>query len=268
MRYRAFTLVELLVVISIVTLLAALSFSALAGVRQRAKTIACRANLHQLLISLHDYDAAHQSLPYGYDFKGGAQAPGGQMGNAAYELPGWWWYHYVGIVRTKSRERLKLLQCPSSRLEDPKLNADVLCGKYGVNRALCKVSTSHARDLYTDEFVGTPLSLGALCQPGSTVLIADSGYSLLCWWNATADPPVPLSDTYIEDTSYVPGLEINKKKLLWPGQTADAVGGRHPNKTVNIGFADGHAEVQPASSLLVEKTKDNQYTNTRLWQGR
>jgi prepilin-type N-terminal cleavage/methylation domain-containing protein/prepilin-type processing-associated H-X9-DG protein len=260
MRHRAFTLVELLVVISIITLLAALSFFALGGARQRAKAVVCRANLHQLLISLHDYDAEHQSLPYGYDFKEGAKAPGGQMGNAAYELPGWWWYHYARVVRVKSREGLKLLQCPSSRLEDSKLNADVLCGKYGVNRALCKVSTSYARDLYTDEFVGTPLSIGNLCQPGSTLLIADSGYSLLCWWNATADPPVTLSDKYIEDTSYVPGLEINKNKPLWPGQTLDAIGGRHPNQTVNVGFADGHADIQPASRLLVEKTKDGQYT--------
>jgi prepilin-type N-terminal cleavage/methylation domain-containing protein/prepilin-type processing-associated H-X9-DG protein len=271
MRHRAFTLVELLVVISIITLLAALSFFALGGARQRAKAVVCRANLHQLLISLHNYDAEHQSLPYGYDFKGGAQAPGGQMGNPLYELPGWWWYHYARVVRVKSREGLKLLQCPSSRLEDSKLNVDVLYGKYGVNRSLCKVSPvslTHARGLYTDEFVGSPLSIGSICQPGSTLLIGDSGYSLLCWWNATVDPQVTLSDKNIEDTSYVPGLEINKKKLLWPGQTVDAIGGRHPNKTVNVGFADGHADIQPASGLLVEKTKDGQYTNTRLWQGR
>ena len=111
------------------------------------------------------------------------------------------------------------------------------------------------------------MSLASLKQPGSTLLVSDSGYSLLCWWNATADPPCSLDPNCMEDTSYVPGLEINKNKGLKTGQTADAIGGRHANKMVNIGFADGHADPKPAGDLLVEKTEDGRYTNTRLWLG-
>jgi prepilin-type N-terminal cleavage/methylation domain-containing protein/prepilin-type processing-associated H-X9-DG protein len=267
MRHRAFTLVELLVVISIIALLAAISFPALGSSRRKAQMIACRANIHQLLLSLHDYDAEHQSLPYGYDFKNGARAPGGCMGSPLYVVPGWWWYHYAGIVHVKSREGLKLLRCPSSRLDDPILDNDILCGKYGVNRALCKVSPNLANPLYKKDFVGAPRSIGSLKQPGSTLLIVDSGYSLICWWNATANPPASFDPNCIEDTSYVPGLEINKDKVLRRGQTADAIGGRHPNKTVNVGFADGHADPKPARDLLVEKIDDGRYTNTLLWQG-
>jgi prepilin-type processing-associated H-X9-DG protein len=54
---------------------------------------------------------------------------------------------------------------------------------------------------------------------------------------------------------------------LWPGQTWDAIGGRHPNKTVNIGFADGHAELKPACDLLVERGEDEEYSNMVLWHG-
>jgi len=266
MRHRAFTLVEVLVVISILTLLAALSFFALGGSRQRAKTIACRANLHQLLIGLHDYDTEHQSLPYGLDTMRKGIPPGGFVGSMGYNLPGWWWFHYAGIVRNKTREGMKVVQCPSKRLDDPTLNTDPLCGNYGVNRALCK--SPWAQRPYSDSFVGTPLSLGDLHSPGSTLLVVDSGYSLTCWWLATAEPPCALGRAGMEDTAYIPGLEINKNILLRPGQTPDAIGGRHPNKSVNVGFADGHADIQPASGLLVEKTKDGQYTNTRLWQGR
>jgi prepilin-type processing-associated H-X9-DG protein len=122
--------------------------------------------------------------------------------------------------------------------------------------------------LYKQEgFAGAPLSLGGLPQPTATLLLVDSGYSLICWWHATPDPPVTLDPNCIEDTAYVPGLEINKNKVLWPGQTADAIGGRHENKTVNVGFADGHADLKPAHDLLVEKRKDGTYTNTRLWLG-
>jgi len=267
MRHRAFTLVELLVVISIIALLAAISFIAFGSSRRQAKMIACQANIHQLLLSLHSYDAEHQSLPYGFDFKGGQRAPGGFVGNGTFEMPGWWWFHYAGILRNRSREAQKLLQCPASRLDDPTLDKDILCGKYGINRALCKASTSWSRNPYKPDFVGTPLSLSNLRHPLSTLLVVDSGYSLICWWNATADPPVTFDPNCIEDCSYVPGLEINKGKVLQVGQTSDAIGGRHPNKTVNVGFADGHVDPKSARDLLVEKSEDGKYTNTLLWQG-
>jgi len=266
MKGRAFTLVELLVVISIFTLVMAFLFPALGRARKQAKTVACRANVHQLLIGLHDYDTEHQSLPYGLDTVRKEIPPGGFVGNMGYNLWGWWWFHYAGLIRHKSREGLKVVQCPSKRLDDPKLNTDPLCGNYGVNRALCK--STWAQKPYSQSFVGTPSSLSDLRSPGSTLLVVDSGYSLTCWWLATSDPPSALGKAGMDDTAYIPGLEINKSTVLQPGQTTDAIGGRHPNKTVNVGFADGHADLQPAGGLLVEKVKDGQYTNTRLWQGR
>lgn len=269
MKHRAFTLVELLTVIGVISLLTAILFAVFGDVRRKAQMIACRANIHELLLSLQAYDSDHHSLPYGYDFKNGAKAPGGlgYMGSGTYVVPGWWWYHYAGIVQDKSAERVKLLRCPSSRLEDRAMNRDVICGKYGVNRALCKVSPGLVNPQYKTDFVGRPLSLGSLEQPGSTLLVVDSGFTLICWWNATACPPMPLQPNDVESTAYVPGLEINKKKVLWPGERFDAIGGRHANKTVNVGFADGHAEREPAGDLLVEKAEDGRYTNTRLWLG-
>jgi prepilin-type N-terminal cleavage/methylation domain-containing protein len=159
MRHHAFTLVELLVVISVIALLAAISFPVFSASRARAKMIACRANIHQLLLSLHDYDADHQSLPYGFDLKNGAKVPGGPLGNQGFDTPGWWWFHYTGDVRNRSRAGTKLVRCPSKRLDDPDLDDDPLCGNYGVNRALCKVSPSCVRALYKKDFAGTPSSI-------------------------------------------------------------------------------------------------------------
>ena len=65
--------------------------------------------------------------------------------------------------------------------------------------------------------------------------------------------------------SYIPGLKINTDKTIWPGQEEDAIIGRHPNKTVNVGFADGHINRLNADTLLVEKT-DGDYSNLiPLW---
>jgi prepilin-type processing-associated H-X9-DG protein/prepilin-type N-terminal cleavage/methylation domain-containing protein len=265
MRSAAFTLVELLVVISIITLLAALAFPVFAISRQQARTVACRAKIHELLLSLHNYETEYQSLPYGFDFKGGTPPPGGSLGYVMYDTPGWWWFHFAGVVRHGSGEALDVIRCPSKRLQDPILDGDVLCGNYGVNRSLCK--TAFTRQLYDEAFGGPPLSASNIRHPGSTLLLVDSGYTLITWWHAAADPPVKLGDTFIEDTAYVPGLEINKERRLWPGQSCDAIRGRHPHKTVNVGFADGHAEPKRADELQVERTEDGSYTNTVLWQG-
>jgi prepilin-type N-terminal cleavage/methylation domain-containing protein/prepilin-type processing-associated H-X9-DG protein len=266
MRARAFTLIEMLVVISILVLLAAMLFPVLARCREQARTVACCANIHQLTACLLDYEAENRSLPYGFDFRFDSP-PAGLHGNGMYDTPGWWWFDYAGVIRHKSRLKTgeaKVLRCPSSRLGDWMLDLDLLTGKYGVNRSLCKSRTSTSGTPIQGAFVGTPLSTSSLSCPGATLLLADSGYSLVCWWQATAEPPLPIGSRYIEDTSYVPGLAINKDRILWPGMAEDAVGGRHPDKSVNVGFADGHSERRKARDLLVEKTEEG-YTNTLLW---
>ncbi len=264
MRRSAFTLLELLVVIASLVLLMAILLSVLSRSRQQAKTLRCRTNIRGLMVSLHNYEAECQSLPYGFDVMRKGKPPAGYQGNAGFDTPGWWWFDFAKVVRYKSAKGPNLLYCPSSRLDDPKLDRDPLCGKYGVNRSLCK--TRAGGKPYTEDFVGAPLSIADLRHPGSTLLLVDAGYTLISWWQAAAEPPVALEDLYIADTSYVPGLEINKRRSLWPGQTSDAIGGRHPNKTVNVGFADGHAELKPARDLLVEKGSDGQYNNMTLWQ--
>jgi prepilin-type processing-associated H-X9-DG protein len=102
-------------------------------------------------------------------------------------------------------------------------------------------------------------------SPSETLVIMDSGYSMISWWHVTDVPPVSLSAT-IEDAAYVPGLEMNKGKSLWPGQEWDAINGRHPNKTVNVGFTDGHTHRANAEDLFVEKLTGGYRNVSPLWK--
>ena len=263
MRRMGFTLVELLVVIAVIALLMAILAPSLQKSRQQAKAIRCRSNIRQLALGLTMYENEYGTFPHALDETRLTPPLGIPIGDPTYDRIGWWWFNYTTDYSRSISGKPSVILCPSRKITNGKVKNNVLCGNYGVNRSVCRTSRGRPG---RDEFIGRPLGLSDISHPSETFLIVDSGYSMITWWHATDAPPLSPGNT-IEDTAYIPGLvEINKKRPLWDGQELDAIEGRHPNKTVNVGFADGHIDRVKAEGLFVEKTADGYRNKSPLWE--
>jgi prepilin-type processing-associated H-X9-DG protein len=266
MKRIGFTLVELIVVFVIIALLIAISLPCLQSLRQQAKTVLCGSNVRQLTLGLLMYEAENKTLPYAFyspdNIPQNPPPDGYYSGNFSYDRMGWWWFNYISEYTRRDKKEKILRWCPARRLTDSRFKNNVLCGNYGVNRSVCKSAQGIRK---WAEFNGTSLCSKDMQNGNKTLLVVDCGYSMITWWHATDIPPVTFDKNLIEDTAYVPGLRINDKRTFWPGQEEDAINGRHPNKTINAGFADGHISRKKADDLLVEKLNDGYKNRCPLW---
>ena len=89
---KGFTLVELLVAISIIGLLLALTLPAVQSARQAARSTQCRNNLRQIGLAVHNHEATHRAFPsngWGFLWIGDADRGVGQR------QPGGWIYQLL-----------------------------------------------------------------------------------------------------------------------------------------------------------------------------
>ena len=261
MNRRGLTLTELIVVSAVIALLMAVLAPALRVSREKAKSVVCASNIKQLNLAISVYLSNNQTYPYGF-FDSTSEPPGGYPGNGIDDPWGWWWFNYIGRFYDRRYNETSILSCPAKNLRNSNLTTNILCGNYGINQSICKRVLGN---LTRPEFIGTPLRITEIPKPSETLLIVDSGYSLINWWHVTLNPPQNLNPSSIVDSSYIPGMKINSQKNIWHGQEYDAIGGRHPNRTVNVSFADSHVENKKADELLVEQNQSEYENRIPLW---
>ena len=85
-RQRAFTLIEVLVVVAIIALLAAILLPTLAKARQQTRRRVCSSNLHQIGAALQEYQHTFKVFPH----QARVGVPGAEVGSAGGNVIGAW----------------------------------------------------------------------------------------------------------------------------------------------------------------------------------
>lgn len=105
----AFTLVEMLVVVSIIGILLALLMPAVQSARESSRRSQCTNNLKQLALAFHEYEVQHGALPPGTTF---SKPDGDPTGVANF---GW---GAVILPHLQQSAIVKLLNLPTAQLHD------------------------------------------------------------------------------------------------------------------------------------------------------
>ncbi|MBN1816556.1 MAG: DUF1559 domain-containing protein [Sedimentisphaerales bacterium] len=249
---------EVLVVIVILTVLLTIATTALQQAREQSRMVACSGHMKELGLALTLYTQSNERFPYGLVTLAGNPypPPGGDVGNATKDWMGWWWFHLldeeIGGVQD---QKDNLLRCPARKVQDVELTENVLCGNYGINQAIAK---SHRGDRSLG-FVGDPLRPEDIPYLSRSLLLVDSGYSLISWRAVGSVEYAQFDNPLRSGAYYLPGLPSNRERVILPEHEHDAFGGRHPGRTVNVGFADGSLARSDAQSLQVEQQEQQDH---------
>ena len=135
-RKMGFTLVELLVVISIIAILMGILFPVLSKARQQAKTVICQSNLKQWGLVIEAYTSANNGHFFG-DFKDKDEKKKG------------WWNDWIEILRPTYVKKGGITCCPMATKTKANGREGIFCawndeegdyGSYGLNAWLWDIA--------------------------------------------------------------------------------------------------------------------------------
>jgi len=227
----AFTLVELLVVISIIGLLAGLAVPAINGGLKSAKAGACLSNLHQIGVATMAY-AADNSF---------------KLPNAGSGTSDMWATQLATFISTGTKSKKSIFVCPGAEKTVQEATGSDVAVTYGVHSGLmpkagtaCKIS-SVARSTEV-------ILAGDVCQE-----TGNKGWSPFCIEEPSAFPDGGGSDFGIGEDLSTP-LDVGPDE---DGPKSASLRYRHKGR-VNVVMVDGHAESIAKGSVLMKHAKFGQ----------
>lgn len=276
MKEKGLTLIELLVVIAVIALLLTIAVPVLQKSKAQGRCVLCASNLRQLKLATSIYAQENRNYPQGFCSNPDCHP---SILPSAYKKLGtdpsqdwqmsWWWFHFLSDMIEEDFSKNSILSCPSKHLRDPTLSVNILCGNYGINYAICKISITS-----TEEFCGIPLRPDQVKSPSGKLLLMDSGYALISWKafiaDASSDPTTLGFELPTRQNSYyLPRATVNHTRYdngsINPFQQEDAVKGRHLWGKVNVAFADGHVDKKSTESIEPAFNAEGDVASNSSW---
>lgn len=220
MSRRGFSLIELLVVISIIALLIAILLPALSAARDAARGTVCLSQLRQMLLAASTYASDEQgSLPLAFDYN----APGGTLVEWDYETigpgnqrPGLLW---------RGRSDTRVHQCPSFEGSSITFGGDRYTG-YNYNTSYLGGFRNFAATTHVPS-----ARLADVRDPVNTAAFGDGEIDL----GGNKFMRAPFDRL---------GQSNQPHDAIFYGRQAGTQGFRHRNNTTQTAFIDGHAAPQ------------------------
>jgi len=218
---RGFTLIEILVVIAIIVLLAAITFPTFSRARENARRTSCASNLKQIGVGLLQYTQDNDELlPRAWR--------GGNMASDAVVSSKW-----MDMAQPYIKNE-QVFNCPSATgLRPYKFRDGFNFGSYAINSAYWDGTDGTSPGASPPNSV--TVTLAALAAPATTVWVADgNGWYETAWENKNFNPTIDNSGPY---------------------SMMDALTQRHLN-TTGVLFCDGHVKSMKLDVLARTNTNN------------
>jgi prepilin-type N-terminal cleavage/methylation domain-containing protein/prepilin-type processing-associated H-X9-DG protein len=227
---KAFSLIELLVVISVISLLMAILIPVSVSARRQGYCIACKSNLRQLILANTGYAtendgfyvaaASDMWLPVGF-MHGGLHRWHGvrKSGNEPFDPLKGPLAAYLADGKVK--------ECPErvGFIKDPAVSFEQGCGGYGYNMVYIGSRTWRGGSSF-EEIYGLTARMSEISKPDSTLIFADTGFNQ--------------NGSLIEYSFAEPYFWIRRGRLQ-KTHPSPSIHFRHAGYA-NIGWCDGHVD--------------------------
>jgi prepilin-type N-terminal cleavage/methylation domain-containing protein/prepilin-type processing-associated H-X9-DG protein len=252
---RAFTLVELLVVITVLALLLALLMPALAGARSQARAMVCRSNVRQLVLAATGYAAENDGfyVPAAKDMWDNAGR-----------------YRWHGVRRSLSEPfdptkgpmagylaDGQVKECPARvnfvKSSDWNTSFEQGCGGYGYNMTYIGSRLWDAAmtgPLALQQAYARTTSIHEVANPGGTLMFADTAMA-------------NTGDSLIEYSFAEPPFAVLGGQVITDFRMSPSIHFRHGDRA-NVGWADSHVGSEPMANTDAANAYGVQSSGLRL----